>query len=165
MVEKIVSGGQKGADRAALDVALELGLAVGGWVPEGRWAEDGRIPDRYPNLTETEDREPATRTQRNVRDSDATLLLSHGALIGGTALSLESAARIRRPYLHLDLNAVSGSRAVHQLRDWLDGVCARTLNVAGPRSSEDPEIYAATRLLLESALRQQDSPAGPRSSQ
>ncbi len=157
MVEKIVSGGQTGADRAALDVALELGLAVGGWVPEGRWAEDGRIPDHYPNLTETEGREPAIRTQRNVRDSDATVLLSHGAPTGGTALSLESAVRIGRPHLHLDLSAASGSSAAHQLRDWLDGERARTLNVAGPRSSEDPEIYAAAKRILESVLRRQGS--------
>jgi len=81
-LERIISGGQTGADRAALDVALERGLEVGGWVPYGRVAEDGRIPDGYPGLVETDSRDPAVRTMRNVRDLDATLIVSHGPLTG-----------------------------------------------------------------------------------
>ena len=84
---QIVSGGQTGADRAALDIALELGFESGGWVPLGRQAEDGKIPDRYPNLRETDSPLPAVRTELNVRDSDATLIVSHGTLVGGTALT------------------------------------------------------------------------------
>jgi hypothetical protein len=158
VVEKIISGGQTGADRAALDVALELGLAVGGWVPKGRWAEDGRIPDHYPHLRETEEREPALRTERNVRESDATLLLSHGKTTGGTALALEAAARIGRPHLHLDLNATSLHQAAGQLLHWLARERPRALNVAGPRASEDPEIFATTKRILEMALRPQAFP-------
>jgi hypothetical protein len=105
---------------------------------------------------ETEERAPAIRTERNVRDSDATLLLSHGAPTGGTALTLEVAARLGRPHLHLDLDATSPSGATRLLRDWLGGVRPRTLNVAGPRASKDPEIFAASRFILESALRSQD---------
>ena len=152
MVEKIVSGGQTGADRAALDVALELGLAVAGWVPKDRQAEDGSIAARYPNLRETESTEPEVRTERNVRDSDATLLLSHGALEGGSALTLELANRIGRPVLHIDLRAASIREAARQLRDWLAIVRPRTLNVAGPRSSKDPEIFEATRQFLRLVL-------------
>ncbi len=152
VVEKIVSGGQTGADRAALDVALELGLAVAGWVPKDRQAEDGSIAARYPNLRETESTEPEVRTERNVRDSDATLLLSHGALEGGSALTLELANRIGRPVLHIDLRAASIPQAARLLRDWLAIVRPRTLNVAGPRSSKDPEIFEATRQVLRLVL-------------
>mgnify|MGYP003793290687 CR=1 FL=1 len=91
MIKKIVSGGQTGVDRAALDVAMQLGIPVGGWCPRGRRAEDGRIPDSYP-LREASSVNYAKRTELNVRDSDGTLILSGGPLTGGTALT-ESLAR------------------------------------------------------------------------
>ncbi len=75
---KIISGGQTGADRAALDVAIECGIDHGGWVPQGRWAEDGPLPRGY-HMRETEVTQLATRTEWNVRDADATLIFSHGA--------------------------------------------------------------------------------------
>jgi hypothetical protein len=152
VVEKIVSGGQTGADRAALETALEFGLAVGGWIPQGRWAEDGVVPAHYPNLREAESREPAVRTELNVRDSDATLLLSHGEPEGGSALALEAANRIGRPVLHIDLSALSVEAACRKLREWLASVQPKALNVAGPRSSEDPEIFDAVKCVLASAL-------------
>ena len=152
MVAKILSGGQTGADRAALDVALELGLAVGGWVPRGRWAEDGTVPSRYPGLVETESDEPAVRTGRNIRDSDATLLLSHGDLAGGSALTLLVARRRGKPHLHLDLDANAPAQAVKRLRDWLALAHPQVLNVAGPRGSEDPAIFEATKRVLREAL-------------
>ncbi len=152
MVDKIVSGGQTGADRAALDTALELGLAVGGWIPQGRWAEDGTVPEHYPDLRETDSREPAVRTELNVRDSDATLLLSHGEPVGGSALALEAANRIGRPVLHIDLRATSVGAACRQLREWLAIKQPKTLHVAGPRSSEAPEIFDAVKCVLASAL-------------
>ncbi len=152
MVEKIVTGGQTGADRAALDTALELDLAVGGWVPQGRWAEDGAVPAHYPNLREAESREPAVRTELNVRDSDATVVLSHGEPSGGSAFTLEVAKRIGRPFLHIDLSGTSIRDAARQLREWLAIEGPQTLHVAGPRSSEDPEIFDAVKLVLASAL-------------
>src|SRR5690606_30676655 len=94
---RVVSGGQTGVDRAALDAALRLGLPCGGWCPAGRWAEDGPIPERYP-LRETESADPAERTARNVRDSDATLILSPRPLRGGTAGTREVAERLGRPF-------------------------------------------------------------------
>ncbi len=151
-LEKIVSGGQTGADRAALDVARALGLAVGGWVPRGRQAEDGRIPDRYGGLTETGCDDPATRTVRNVRDSDATLVLSHGPLSGGSLLTISEARRTGKPALHLDLDASSETAAAARLRAWLEELRIATLNVAGPRASEDPTIAAATASVLRAAL-------------
>ncbi|HLF11639.1 MAG TPA: putative molybdenum carrier protein, partial [Gammaproteobacteria bacterium] len=87
---RIVTGGQTGVDRAALDAALELGLACGGWCPKGRWAEDGEIPPRYP-LKETTSTDPARRTRANVRDADATLVLTDGEPTGGTRLTMSVA--------------------------------------------------------------------------
>ena len=152
MLDKIVSGGQTGADRAALDVALARGLRIGGWVPKGRAAEDGRIPERYLGLVETDSADPAVRTALNVRDSDASLIVSHGALAGGSRLTLDEATRAGKPHLHLDLDELSLPAASARLVDWLADVRPRVLNVAGPRASEDPRIAADTAALLEAAL-------------
>jgi hypothetical protein len=152
LIEKIVSGGQTGADRAALDFALENEIPIGGWVPKGRLAEDGRIPDRYSGLVETESSDPAVRTARNVRDSDATLIVSHGPLEGGSLLTLREAERAAKPVLHLDLDELARDLAAARLRGWLAAVQPSVLNVAGPRASRDPHIAAATNVILSSAL-------------
>ncbi|MCG6943212.1 MAG: putative molybdenum carrier protein [Thiohalocapsa sp.] len=133
---RLVSGGQTGVDRAALDAALAQGIAVGGWCPKGRAAEDGVIPERYP-LHETPSADPAQRTEWNVRDSDATLILHRGALAGGTALTAEAARRRGRPLLQLDLDAAPEPDIIDA---WLRGQGVRVLNVAGPRESEAPGI-------------------------
>lgn len=158
MIDRIVSGGQTGADRAALDFALAHGIRVGGWVPKGRLAEDGPIPERYPDLVETESADLAVRTARNVRDSDATLILSHGPLDGGSLLTFQEATRARKPLLHLDLDQMEIAAAAERLRSWLAELRPHTLNVAGPRASRDPRIAAATRSVLGLALRGADSP-------
>jgi hypothetical protein len=149
---KIISGGQTGADRAALDFALENGIPIGGWVPQGRLAEDGPIPERYAGLAETGSPDPAVRTARNVRDSDATLILSHGALDGGSLLTHREATRIGKPVLHLDLEELETAAAADRLRTWLAAVRPATLNVAGPRASRDPRIASATGAVLRAAL-------------
>ena len=149
---QIVSGGQTGADRAALDVALELGLESGGWVPLGRQAEDGTIPDGYPNLREADSPVPAVRTELNVRDSDATVIISHGALVGGSALTRSLALDLGKPLLHLNLDSVSERDASVTLREWLVRIEPARLNVAGARESEDPTIHAATKRVLRAAL-------------
>ncbi len=151
---RIVSGGQTGADRAALDAALALGLEAGGWVPLGRQAEDGTIPDRYPNLQEAESELPAVRTELNVRESDATVIFSHGTLTGGTALTESITRKLAKPLLHLDLDRVTEVTASAALYDWLVRQRPGTLNVAGPRESKDPAIHAATKRVLMAALRQ-----------
>src|SRR5437870_9182944 len=102
MLTKIISGGQTGVDRAALDVALELGLPCGGWCPKRRRAEDGPIPERYP-LTETSSRAYPQRTRCNVLDSDGTLILTRGRPTGGTALTIQIAAESGKPYFVVDL--------------------------------------------------------------
>ena len=147
----LVSGGQTGADRAALDVALELGLDHGGWVPKGRAAEDGPLPDRY-RVRETPSEDPAERTERNVADSDATLLISHGPLAGGSELTRRVAARLGKPVLHVELGRLGAAEAADRIARWLGGLRCRTLNVAGPRASEEPGIYAAASAVLRHAL-------------
>ncbi len=149
---RIVSGGQTGADRAALDAALELGLEAGGWVPLGRQAEDGTIPKRFPNLQEAESELPAVRTELNVRDSDATVIFSHGVLTSGSALTESLARTLAKPLIHLDLDRISEVNASAALCEWLARQRPGTLNVAGPRESEDPAIHAATKRVLIAAL-------------
>ncbi len=150
---RIVSGGQTGADRAALDVGLELGIEIGGWVPRDRIAEDGPIPVGYSNLHEAESAEPAMRTSLNVRDADATVIVFHGELVGGSALTAQVADELGRPCLHLDLARQDADEASVALADWLVEHSPAVLNVAGPRATEDPKIHAATKRVLGAALR------------
>ncbi|MFA5140731.1 MAG: putative molybdenum carrier protein [Elusimicrobiota bacterium] len=143
---RVISGGQTGVDRAALDAAQELGLACGGTVPKGRLAEDGRIPDRYP-MSESGSEEYPVRTERNVLDSDATLILTLGEPAGGTRLTLELAKRHKKPVCVVDLG---WKKPAAQARDFVSRVKPETLNVAGPRESSFPGIgEKAKRLILE----------------
>ncbi|PJI37523.1 MAG: molybdenum cofactor carrier [Rhizobium sp.] len=146
---KIVSGGQTGVDRAALDVALALGLPSGGWCPQGRRAEDGIIPDRYP-LRETVEPDDETRTRRNVEDSDGTLILNWGKLDGGTALTAAHARQIGKPCLIVALEEGIEPAA---FRDGLNEHRIAVLNVAGPRESQRLGIQAAAYSCLEGLLR------------
>ena len=148
----IVSGGQTGVDRAAWDVALELGLPVGGWVPKGRRAEDGAIPAKYPGPREADSADPSVRTKLNVRDSDATLIISRGPLTGGSRLTFDEATRLGRPVLHVDLASQSDGEAVANVRAWLATVRPSVLNVAGPRASGDTAIGGLAAAVLRSAL-------------
>ena len=147
-IQKIVSGGQTGVDRAALDAALALAIPCGGWCPKGRLAEDGPIADRYP-LQETTTIDYAVRTEWNVRDSDATLIINRGELEGGTRLTVELARRHQRPCLVVDPDRPS---AIEDINTWLDDHDIRVLNVAGPRASKDPEIYGQARGVVERLL-------------
>lgn len=145
---EIWSGGQTGVDRAAWDAARELGLSTAGWVPRGRLAEDGPIPDAYPGLRETQSAEYAERTTGNVRDTDATLILNRGTLSGGTAFTHAEAVRLGRPVLAVDLDGRSISQQVSVVRKWLAQVHGTRLNVAGPRASTDPELHGIVKELL-----------------
>ncbi|MBI1918007.1 MAG: putative molybdenum carrier protein [Planctomycetes bacterium] len=150
MFTKIVSGGQTGVDRAALDVALELGLPCGGWCPQGRRGEDGCIDPRYP-LQETPWDGYPQRTEWNVRDSDGTLILTCGEPDRGTALTVELVQRKKKPYLVVDL---SGEVDVKVLRAWAEGNGVRVLNVAGPRESSSPGIYDRAAEVLRRLFRE-----------
>lgn len=145
---RIVSGGQSGVDRAALDVALALGLPCGGWCPAGRRAEDGPIPARYP-LTETASADYAERTRRNVEDSDGTLVLSAGTLSGGTLLTVQLAGARDKPCLVIDLRR---PWQPHDVLDWLDAGAIGTVNVAGPREGGAPGIHRQATDYLHAVL-------------
>ncbi|MDH3492381.1 MAG: putative molybdenum carrier protein [Acidobacteriota bacterium] len=145
---KIVSGGQTGADRAALDFAIAHGIEYGGWIPKGRRAEDGPIPLRYSKLRETITSAYPERTRKNVEDSDATLIISHGELSGGSLLTKRIAFAAECPCLHLDLLANDFETASRILKSWIERNTVNVINVAGPRASADPEIYEATCHLL-----------------
>jgi hypothetical protein len=149
LVVRVISGGQTGVDRAALDAAIALGIETGGWCPLGRLAEDGPIDRRYP-LTETPTRDYDGRTLWNVRDSDGTLVLAWGEPTGGTAYTISCARQLRRPCLVVDLRA---RPEVASVREWIAQNQIGTLNVAGPRASHDPLVYETAHRFLLAALR------------
>ncbi len=143
---KIISGGQTGVDRGALDAAAELGIPHGGWCPAGRRAEDGVIPPVY-QLAETDSPDYAERTERNVLEADATLILCCGRPTGGTELTRQLAVAHAKPHLVVDLDAPV---SFHEVRRYLDSAGVKVLNVAGPRESQQPGIARrAYRFLLE----------------
>lgn len=159
----IISGGQSGVDRAALDAAVARGIPYGGWCPRGGWAEDFPHPPgvraRYPLLQETPSADPGQRTEWNMRDSDACLILvaSGGAAVSpGTVLTSELAARYAKPLLVADLSAAD---AVETLAAWLAPLLAAhalgtsfRLMVGGPRESEAPGIYRKALAVLGKAI-------------
>jgi putative molybdenum carrier protein len=152
-LRRLISGGQTGADRAALDAAIALGIPHGGWAPRGRWAEDGPLARRY-HLQETKSALVAVRTEWNVRDADATVIFSHGKLTGGSALTRRLARKHRKPVLHVNLAKQSAARALERLHAWLGEVQPRVLNIAGPRASKDPRLYGRVYELLTRLLRE-----------
>jgi Circularly permutated YpsA SLOG family len=135
---KIVSGGQTGADRAALDWAIANDLPHGGWCPRGRLAEDGAIPGFY-KLRETVSTEYAIRTERNVWDSDGTVIFTVGReLAGGSKDTAAIATRLKKPWMHL-----SKSEAIdppQELRLFIQTHGIKVLNVAGTRASKEPRV-------------------------
>lgn len=145
---KIISGGQTGVDRAVLDVAIAFNVACGGWCPKGRKAEDGRIDDRYP-LKETPTEDYARRTEWNVRDADAILILTWGAVIGGTALTVDLAKEGNKPYIIIDL---SSDPDVSSVINWINKNKIHTLNIAGPRESKHSGIHDAAFTFIEKLI-------------
>jgi hypothetical protein len=135
-IQQIVSGGQTGVDRAALDVAIAVGLPHGGWCPRGRVAEDGPIPSDY-QLRETESADYPVRTEQNILDSDGTLILYCGRLFGGTELTRRLARKHGKPYMLVDLE--KDTRPADAV-GWMRENSIRVLNVAGPRESSFPGI-------------------------
>lgn len=141
--ERIVSGGQTGVDRGALEAAIALGIAHGGWCPRGRLAEDGSVPSRY-ELVENDSSNYKVRTSQNVEDSDATLILHQRPISGGTLLTKRVAARLRKPYASFEID----DQNIDSIRNWLAEVRPQVLNVAGPRESLEPGIETRSAELL-----------------
>jgi hypothetical protein len=144
---KIISGGQTGADRAALDAAIRLNLPHGGWLPRGRKTEDGPLP-RYYRLEELDSDHYRDRTEQNVLTAEGTLILGFGPLTGGSALTESLAVRHDRPCLVIDFEQVPPNKAVAAVETWVRRYRISVLNVAGPRASGEPRIYDRTLQLL-----------------
>jgi hypothetical protein len=132
---KIISGGQTGVDRAALDVALKYGIECGGWCPDGRLNEVGRIPEVYP-VHELPGAGPRERTRQNVIDSDATVVIYEKQLRGGTEYTVRCCEEQARPHLLIDASRISPEKAAKLIYELVRQGKIATLNVAGPRQSE-----------------------------
>jgi len=151
MIEKIISGGQTGADRAALDAAIRLGIPHGGWIPKGRLAEDGPLPQRY-RLQEMQSDSYPARTEQNVIDSDGTLIIARGKMTGGSDYTRKMTLKHRKQLLGIDLNLTGHYDAASLIVSWIKLQRVKILNVAGPRASKDPEIYRDVVTILEKTI-------------
>lgn len=147
MLKKIISGGQTGADQGALDGAISSGFPYGGTIPLGRKTEAGPLPHSY-RMEVLDSGNYSERTERNVVDADGTLILSHGPLTGGSALTEKIAVRLGKPCLHIDFEVDDCRRAAERASTWLHSEQIRILNVAGPRASSDGRIYELSRELI-----------------
>ncbi len=148
---KIISGGQTGVDRAALDLALKHGVDCGGWCPAGRLDEFGRIPDQYP-VQELDAGGFSERTLQNVKDSDGTVIIYTGKPGGGTEQTVRFCQELRRPYQLIDAAKISAEDAAKLIADFVRDHEIDLLNVAGPRQSEWPEGYDYASRALEAFL-------------
>ena len=142
---KIISGGQTGVDRAALDFALKNNMHCGGWCPKGRIAEDGIISEKYP-LQETLTSEYSERTEKNITDSDATLIIHTHKIDNGTILSMKLCSKYNKPLF--EINLVEGVN-ITELINWIQNNNFTVLNIAGPRESNSPGIYFKTLAYFE----------------
>ena len=151
---KIVSGGQTGVDRAALDFALVNGIPCGGWCPRGRKAEDGPIHELYP-LEEMPTEAYSLRTEQNILDSDGTLILYDRKIDRGTRMTIRLCLNLKKPVLFISLDAEDN---FDEIRDWIKHYRVKVLNIAGPRESSDPGIYRKSFSFLEDLFAGQTNP-------
>jgi len=152
MLAKIISGGQTGADRAALDAGMESRFPIGGSCPAGRMAEDGIIDLRYP-LDEMEGGYES-RTKKNVEDSDGTAIFYEGFLHGGTDKTLDFCIELKKPYILVDIDLLGPDEAVNKVTSFISDYRIRVLNVAGPRQSQCPSIYSYVKITMQGVITQ-----------
>jgi len=150
-ISKIMSGGQTGVDRAALDVAMKLDIPCGGWCPKGRKAEDGIIDSKYP-LKETESADYEVRTRQNILDSDGTLVLTMGEMMtGGTKLTFDLPPKLGKPVFTIDMTKNVDSKNFH---NWIENNQIKILNIGGPRESFQPgKVYSTAYEVLMRLLK------------
>ena len=152
MIEKIISGGQTGADRAALDFALKFSIPHGGWIPKGRIVEDGSLPEKY-QLQEMPTSSYPKRTEQNVIDSDGTVIFSRGKPTGGTDYTRKMVLRHKKKLVHIDLKLQTSYDAAYEILSSIEFHHIKILNVAGPRASKDPAIYNDVFKILDMAYK------------
>ena len=161
MIERVISGGQIGADQGGLDGALrfwgEGTDRIGGWCPSGRRSEDGPIPSKYP-LQETAEWTYPPRTKLNIKGSDGTVIFTSGSPTGGSKLTLSIAEQECKPSLHIDLSLMDHSQAADLIMDWVDALGIEVLNVAGSRESSCPGIQEFVTLTIQRVLKEIGAP-------
>ena len=145
---KIISGGQTGADQAGLDSAIKHNIPHGGAIPKGRLTEEGVLPGKY-QLEELTTKLYPKRTEKNVLNSDATVIFTHGKLTGGSLLTRKKAIQHDKPVIHLDMDKLSVDDAVGLLEGFVTSNNVEVLNVAGSRASKDSEIYIKTHNIID----------------
>lgn len=150
MIKKIISGAQTGADRAGIDAAIEIGIPYGGWLPKGRKAEDGIVPETYTELQELTRGGYPKRTEQNVIDSDGTVIFTYGKLTTGSALTAKFARQHNKPYLHVDLD--ENPDPVSMVKDWIIDWDIKVLNVAGRSASKAPVIYDQVKDIIKKVI-------------
>jgi len=148
---KIISGGQTGVDRAALDVALENDIETGGWCPQGRLAEDGVIPEKYP-VIELANSGYRQRTKRNVLDSDGTVIIYFGYLTGGTEQTIVFCIKEKKPYVLIDAEELTLEQASNKIRSFIELHSISIMNVAGPRAGGEPRAYTYAKKVIKSSV-------------
>jgi hypothetical protein len=148
---KIVSGGQTGVDRGALDAALTHGVACGGWCPKGRRSEDGVIPEKYA-LRETPGADYEERTRWNVRDSDGTVIVYFGVLAGGTEYTRRCCIDLARPHLLINGAQVAVEDAACRIGNFMEELPGAVVNVAGPRAGEEARAYQYTLSVISHVI-------------
>lgn len=151
MLKKIISGGQTGADVAGLDAAIKHGIPHGGAIPKGRLTENGVLPEKY-NLQEMNSKSYPKRTEKNVFDSDGTVIFTHGKLIGGSLLTRKKALQHGKPVMHLDMGKVAVVKGIELLKAFINENEIEILNVAGSRGSKDLEIYSKAFQVVEKSI-------------
>ncbi|MBI9086325.1 MAG: putative molybdenum carrier protein [Desulfobacterales bacterium] len=151
ILKKIISGGQTGADQAALDAAIKMGLPHAGWIPRGRLTEDGPLPLTYA-LQEMPTNSYPKRTEQNVLDSDGTVIFSHGPLTGGSKLIQKLARQHKKPCLHINLDKVPIYLSSSEILKWVREHEVEILNVAGPRASKDPSIHDEVIYIVQGVI-------------
>ncbi|HUT42757.1 MAG TPA: putative molybdenum carrier protein [Desulfobacterales bacterium] len=151
MLKKIISGGQTEADRAALDIAMKLRIPHGGWIPKGRMAEAGPLPEHY-KLQEMETEKYSECIKQNVMDSTGTLIISYGSLTGDLDHARKSALRYGRQMLGIDFNHVDDAKAASLLNDWIQLYRIDVLHVIGPSAEVNPYVRNQTENMIEGAL-------------
>lgn len=151
MVKKIISGGETGAERAALDVAVELDIPYSGWIPQGRKTEDPLLPPRY-QLREIPDEGYGKGQEQNVIDSEGTLILSHGDLTGYSAFTRQVAEKRGRPWIHIDFSNRSAFSSAQLVNAWIIKYGIEIVHITGSDSSEDPDIYDAAQRFLKAVI-------------